>query len=162
MTEKELRKLDRHDLLELLVEQTREASRLRLVLDEREERLLQATASVERLKAKLGDKDNQIEKLTGRLDEKDALAAKLKSRLDTKDAEMAEQEERHAADMERLSARLDSKDAELTRAEERKRFLEDRNAALEADIGKYRSERLAELKSMGFTDKMLETLGSLL
>lgn len=161
MTEKELRKLDRHDLLELLVEQTREASRLRLTLDEREERLLSATASVERLKAKLGDKDEQIERLKGRLDEKDSLASKLKAKLDAKDAEMASQDEAHDEDMSRLKAKLDSKDAELARLEERKRFLEDRNAALEADIARCRSLNVQELKSAGFTDKMIEILGAM-
>ena len=35
MTEKELRKLHRQDLLELLVEQSREASRLSAALDEK-------------------------------------------------------------------------------------------------------------------------------
>lgn len=162
MTEKELRKLDRHDLLELLVEQTKEASRLRLVLDEREERLLSITASVERLKVKLGDKDEQIERLKGRLDEKDELAAKLRSRLDAKDADMTEQEARHADDLSRLTAKLDAKDLELSRAEDRKKFLEDRNEALESEVAKYKAGRLEELKSLGFTDKMIETLAALL
>lgn len=162
MTEKDLRKLDRHDLLELLVEQTKEASRLRLVLDEREERLLSATASVERLKAKLGDKDEQIERLKGRLDEKDELASKLKSKLDAKDAEMAEQDAKHSGDMSRLTTKLDMKDAELSRAEERKRFLEDRNAELEAELARYKAGRLEELKALGFTDKMIETLAAIL
>ena len=39
MTEKELRKLHRHDLLELLVEQSREAARLGAALKEKEEEL---------------------------------------------------------------------------------------------------------------------------
>ena len=162
MTEKDLRKLDRHDLLELLVEQTKEASRLRLVLDEREERLLSATASVERLKARLGDKDDQIERLKGRLDEKDQLASKLKAKLDTKDSEMAEQDAKHADDMSRLAAKLDRKDAELSRAEERKRLLEDRNAELEAELARYKSGRLAELKELGFTDKLIEAMAAVL
>lgn len=162
MTEKDLRKLDRHDLLELLVEQTKEASRLRLVLDEREERLLSATASVERLKAKLGEKDDQIERLKGRLDEKDQLASKLKAKLDAKDTEMEEQDAAHSDAMSRLSAKLDQKDAELSRAEERKRFLEDRNAGLEGELAKYKSGRLEELKSLGFTEKMIDAMAAIL
>ena len=52
MTEKELRKLNRHDLLELLVEQSREASRLGASLKEREDELAQALGSNGRLKEK--------------------------------------------------------------------------------------------------------------
>lgn len=104
MTEKELRRLNRHDILELLVEQSRESSRLRLVLEEREERLLNATAGLERLKSKLDEKDRQIEKLKGRLSEKDAAANVLKTRLNQKDETI-----------DKLKERLDRKDEEIAR-----------------------------------------------
>ena len=78
MTEKELRKLHRHDLLELLVEQSREAARLNTALKEIEEELSGIGESNERLKEKLDEKDELIGKLKGRLDEKDReLAEKL-------------------------------------------------------------------------------------
>ena len=57
MTEKELRKLHRQDLLELLVEQSREASRLSAALDEKEQECREITENNERLKAKLDEKD---------------------------------------------------------------------------------------------------------
>ena len=72
MTEKELRKLGRHDLLELLVEQSREAARLDAALQEKEEEFRKASEGNERLKEKLNEKDELIEKLKGRLDQKDA------------------------------------------------------------------------------------------
>ena len=102
MTEKELRKLHRQDLLELLVEQSREASRLSAALDEKEQECREITENNERLKAKLDEKDaglaqhtaasgEQLESLKGKLDEKDAQMEKLKGRLDEKDAELAQQ-----------------------------------------------------------------------
>lgn len=85
MTDKDLRKLRRQDLLELLVEQSREAARLQSERDDKQTELSQILESYERLKKKLNEKDVQIEKLKGRLDEKDALLNKLKKRLDEKD-----------------------------------------------------------------------------
>ena len=57
MTEKELRKLGRHDLLELLVEQSREAARLDAALQEKEEEFRKASEGNKRLKEKLNEKD---------------------------------------------------------------------------------------------------------
>lgn len=86
MTDKELRKLRRQELLELLVAQSKEAARFKTELDEKTEELSGVLESLDRLKEKLNDKDESIEKLKGRLDEKDALIEKLKGRLDEKDA----------------------------------------------------------------------------
>ncbi len=72
MTEKELRKLGRHDLLELLVEQSREAARLDAALQEKEEEFRKASEGNERLKEKLNDKDALIETLRSRLDSREA------------------------------------------------------------------------------------------
>ena len=88
MTDKDLRKLRRQDLLELLVEQSREAARFQSERDDKQAELSQILESYERLKKKLDEKDAQIEKLKGRLDEKDALLDKLKKRLDLKDAKI--------------------------------------------------------------------------
>lgn len=86
MTDKELRKLRRQELLELLVAQSKEAARCKTELDKKTEELSGVLENLDRLKEKLNDKDESIEKLTGRLDEKDALIEKLKGRLDEKDA----------------------------------------------------------------------------
>lgn len=162
MTEKELRRLNRHDILELLVEQSREASRLRLVLEEREERLVSMAASNERLKSKLDGKDEQIERLKGRLDEKDAQTARLKSKLDSKDVELEDMGRNSFEQLERLKAKLDSKDEEIVRLSERATVLEDRNSVLERDLEKYRSDRYAELVKSGFTETLLSALSDLL
>lgn len=86
MTEKELHKLHRQDLLQLLVEQSREARQLGTQLAETEDNLNQMQSGNDRLKTKLDEKDEQIDRLKERLDEKDAQINKLKSRLDEKDA----------------------------------------------------------------------------
>ena len=86
MTEKELHKLHRQDLLQLLVEQSREARQLGSQLAETEDNLNQMQSGNDRLKTKLDEKDEQIGRLKERLDEKDAQINKLKSRLDEKDA----------------------------------------------------------------------------
>ena len=70
---KELQKLRRLDLLELLLEQTRETERLSARVEDLE-------GLSDRLKAKLDDKDAQIEHLKQRLDAKDARIAKLDAR----------------------------------------------------------------------------------
>ena len=68
--EKELSKLRRVDLLELLVDATRENERL-------SDALAYETDLAERLKVKLDEKDAQIEHLKARLDSKDARMSEL-------------------------------------------------------------------------------------
>lgn len=89
MTEKELGKLKRPDLLALLVEQVREAAALQERLEETEDRLAQAVQQDNRLRAKLDEKDEQIERLKERLDEKDAQIERLKGRLEEKDRRLS-------------------------------------------------------------------------
>lgn len=72
MTEKELLKLKRQDLLQLLLDQGRDAAEYKARLEETSLALTEAEETVERLKNKLNEKDELIEKLKGRLDEKDA------------------------------------------------------------------------------------------
>lgn len=69
---KELQKLKRQDLLELLLEQMREADRLRSEIAASQAENEDLASLSERLKAKLDDKDAQIDHLKGRLDDKDA------------------------------------------------------------------------------------------
>ena len=71
MTERELRKLKRHDVLQLLLVQVQEAEQLRQQLEHTGEQLKAERELTERLKTKLNSKDAQIHKLKGRLDKKD-------------------------------------------------------------------------------------------
>ena len=67
MTEKELHKLRRQDLLQMLLSQSREAARQQADLDRLDGMLTQTQESNQRLREKLAEKDAQLEKLTGRL-----------------------------------------------------------------------------------------------
>lgn len=78
MTEKELHKLRKQDLLQLLLTQGREAAELQAQIKNLSVSLTEAEAGNERLKAKLDEKDELIEKLKSRLDEKDARIDKWK------------------------------------------------------------------------------------
>ena len=104
MTEKELHKLRRHDLLQLLLAQGREAAQLRTRIEEttaeleqvREtnqrfiERMDEKDAQIGKLKERLDEKDIQVDRFKGRLKEKDDLIEKLKGRLDQKDIQIGE------------------------------------------------------------------------
>ena len=89
MTEKELHKLSREDLLRLLLAQSKEVSRRKAELEKTSADRDEARDTLARLKDKLNEKDEQIERLKDKLNEKDALLEKLKGRLDEKDAELA-------------------------------------------------------------------------
>ena len=82
MTDKEFRRLRRHDLLQLLVAQGKENIQLETQLDETSSQLSAEQKANKRLKAKLDEKDALIEKLKGRLDQKDARIKKLKEDMD--------------------------------------------------------------------------------
>lgn len=72
MTEKELHKLNRHDMLKLMLAQGKEAATLSEDLEAASTELAEVKATNERLKLKLDEKDALIEKLKNRLDQKDA------------------------------------------------------------------------------------------
>ena len=78
MTEKELHKLRKQDLLQLLLAQGREAAELQEQITKLSASLEETEAGNERLKAKLDEKDELIEKLKSRLDEKDASITKMR------------------------------------------------------------------------------------
>lgn len=82
---RELQKLKRRDLLELLVEQLHEGDRLELELSRRETTIVELTGLTDRLKDRLDAKDVQIEHLKEKLNDKDVLIDRLKGRLDEKD-----------------------------------------------------------------------------
>lgn len=63
MTDKELHKLGRRELLQMLLEQAKEAERLGQLLAETEEHLHQLEETYERLRDRLDKKDLQIKRL---------------------------------------------------------------------------------------------------
>ena len=83
MTDKELHKLRRQDLLQLMLEQGKETLALQMEFNEINAEYIQVKAGYDRLKEKLDEKDAVIEKLKKRLDEKDAVIEKLKKQLET-------------------------------------------------------------------------------
>lgn len=90
MTEKELKKLNRRDILELLVKQTKEADRLRSELRDAYGQLADTRDCISRLKDKLDGKDAKIVELAEKLDAKDVKIARLAAKLDAKDARIAQ------------------------------------------------------------------------
>ena len=83
MTDKELHKLNRHKLLELLLSQSKDVNQQRTQIDELADSLSEAESMIGYLKAKLDDKDAQLDKLKGRLDTKDATITTLKNQIST-------------------------------------------------------------------------------
>ena len=122
MTEKELHRLSRQDLLQLLLAQSKEVSRQRAAIEELKNNAEKDHELIDRLKAKLDDKDATIETLKKRLDEKDETIAHLKRRLDAKDETMNKLKadtEDMSGTVEFLRSRLDEKDAALDAARAR-------------------------------------------
>jgi hypothetical protein len=78
MTDKELHRLKRQDLLQLLVSQGREAEKMKQQIKELNLLLQQSEDTCERLKNRLDEKDKKIEKLKARLDHKDERIHTLK------------------------------------------------------------------------------------
>ena len=108
MTDKELRKLKRQTLLEMLLAQSEELEELKARCEEQTSSSAELQATVGYLKARLEDKDAQLEKLEVRLEGKDEKMRAVKEQLAQK-----------MDDLERLRERLDRKDDELSAARER-------------------------------------------
>ena len=88
MTDKELQKLGRRDLLQLLLDQAQEAEQLRQELSAANERMGEMEETFQRLRERLNDKDGQMsemeetyERLRKRLNDKDAQIQKLSESL---------------------------------------------------------------------------------
>lgn len=148
MTEKELRKLHRQDLLELLVEQSREASRLSAALDEKEQECREITENNERLKAKLDEKDAGLAQQTAASGEQ---LESLKGKLDEKDAQM-----------EKLKGRLDEKDAQIGKLREQTDRREEKIEKLEAEMEKLRAIKWREMKESGLPTELMSRLKALI
>ena len=82
MTEKEFHKLTRQDLLELLLAQSKEVSKLQARLETAKAAGEQVQADFQRLKDKLDEKDAQIERLKQKLDEKDLTISRQEKQLE--------------------------------------------------------------------------------
>ncbi len=147
MTDKELRKLRRQDLLELLVEQSREATRFQSERDGKQAELSKILESYERLKGKLDEKDALIEKLKGRLDEKDALM----------EADKLEAEET----LTRLKAKLDEKDVLLEKLKKRLDQKDEKLEQLEAEVEKAHSHKWKEMDECDFTSEIIAKIKTL-
>lgn len=118
---KDLQRLNRQDLLELLVGQMREGDDMRAVIDRGEREIENLNALVDRLKGKLDLKDEQIDNLKEKLDIKDAQIDHLKRRLDEKDARL-----------EVLKSRLDFKDSIIARLSESRNVSKEELEIIEA------------------------------
>lgn len=82
MTDKDLRRLRRQDLLQMLVAQSKEAARLQTELEEEKNERNTLQEGYERLKEKLDAKDALIEKLKGRLNHKDDQIQELQEEME--------------------------------------------------------------------------------
>ena len=89
MTEKELRKLRRQDLLQLLLLQSRDVQEISDKLVDRQVQLSSLVETVSRLKVRLNEKDAEIDRLKKRLDEREARLDALTDRLQEKDDAIA-------------------------------------------------------------------------
>ena len=96
---RELNRLRRQDLLELLLDQMHESDDLRATIGQQQLRIAELEGLTERLKDKLDLKDEQIEHLKDKLNAKDEQIEHLKGKLNDKDELI-----------ERLKKRLDIKD----------------------------------------------------
>lgn len=137
MTEKQLHKLRRQDLLQLLVAQGKEAAQLQARLDEAAEELKDLQDTRTKFIERMDDKDAQIEKLKPRLDEKDARIEKLTARLNEKDARI-----------EKLIGRLNEKDARI--------------GQLTAEIEQYRSGEILGFEGAPSIDEVGQKLNAVL
>lgn len=81
MTDKELHRLKKQDLLQLLLTQGKEAAALQAEITALSNSLADTQAGNARLKAKLNEKDELIEKLKDRLDEKDNLITRQREKM---------------------------------------------------------------------------------
>lgn len=140
---KDLQRLNRQDLLELLVGQMHEADDLRGEIAVNKRVIEDGAALADRLKEKLNLKDDQIEHLKEKLDLKDGQMDYLKDKLNLKDAQIehlkVKLDDKDEL-IEKLKHRLDLKDELIARLSDSTISAEDAWAIYEA------KERTAELE----------------
>ncbi|MCF0127564.1 MAG: hypothetical protein HUJ70_03295 [Pseudobutyrivibrio sp.] len=108
MTSKELHRLGKMDLIELLLRETQEVAVLKDQLAASQDEVKELTDMGERLKEKLADKDMQLATLKDRLDDKDEKIENVKSIVADRDLQI-----------EHLVEKLDEKDAKIDRLKRR-------------------------------------------
>ena len=131
MTDKEVHKLRRHELIELLLKEVKQ-------VDHFKEVATVAETENQRIKGKLNDKDAQIENLKKKLNDKD-------KKLNDKDAQIQELEEIIEGKDAELEEIIEGKDVQL---EEQRKFIEDKDARLE-EQDKIIKDIDARLKDIG-------------
>jgi chromosome segregation ATPase len=165
MTEKELHRLRRQDLLQLLLAQGKEAAALQEQLEETQAELGIVTASNDRLKARLDEKDAQLERLKTRLDQKDARIRSLSTELEGLHGEqeavaaaaaLQSQVEELQADLaavtasnDRLKNRLDEKDAQIERLKTRLDQKDERIRQINAQMEAISQNRRIQMEEAG-------------
>ena len=149
MTDKELHRLKRAELISLLITEIQEVNDLKDAYDESEKECAQLCDDVEHLKQRLEDKDEKFKRLKAKLDEKDKDSAeqfeRLKAKLDDKDKQI-----------EHLKQRLDAKDVKIKESdlpgdreeiEKLKELLDQKNTEFEnykTNIVKTLKDKIAE------------------
>ena len=103
---RELQRLRRQDLLELLLEQMGEADSLAEELSEREVRVAELEALASRLRDRLDEKDALIDKLKARLDLKDRIIAAQVARGRAVPADLAQAAELLESEWRALEASI--------------------------------------------------------
>ena len=113
MTDKDLRKLGKVDLIQLLLTEVQKTAALKEQVAQLEAEVKKLTSTNDHLKERLNDKDETMAGLKEKLNDKDERFAGLKDKLDDKDAQI-----------EHLKRRLDSKDEKI---DEYKNLLENKS-----------------------------------
>ena len=138
LTEKEMHKLSRQDLLQMLLSQVREVSRLKESVSQLEAHAAEQEETFTRLKQKLDDKDAQLDKLMGLLAEKDESIRTLGREIETVKAGLDRENE------ERLEGFRMADRAMRERLSEKDAFIDELRARLreqEKQIADLRTER---------------------
>ncbi len=131
MTDKEVHKLRRHELIELLLKEVKQ-------VDHFKEVATVAETENQRIKGRLNDKDAQLEHLKKKLNDKD-------KKLNDKDAQIQELEKTIEDKDAELGELIEGKDVQL---EEQRKFIEEKDARLE-EQDKIIKDIDARLKDIG-------------
>ena len=114
MTENDLHRMRRRDLLELLLEQAKENADMQEKVQRAETTRAEVELNNEKLKLKLDEKDMQLENLKEKLNDKDAQIENFKEKLTDKDEQI-----------EHLKSRLDEKDKKIAEMTEDRRIVKE-------------------------------------
>lgn len=142
MTDKELQKLGRRELLEMLLDQAKESERLGALLKETDEQLRTAQEGYERLRERLDRKDERIHELETELEtEREQRQADSGAQREQLEAELEAERSRFETERERFEAGFEERRGQLeAELEAERRRLEDEKAQLEAESARLRAE----------------------